>query len=200
TGTAPGNYRIRIRQNSYSEANTNSTYFFDSCGNINHGGETEDYTFTVLPRCDAQITSITNGEACGTNESIELNVTGSTGVSSYRWYNSRKGGTPLATTPTGTWNTPIISETTVYWVEAYNGCWSYERERVVAFLNAPATLTFIPAIPQICGENNPPIQIQASSTTQIDYLIDEDFEGSGLGSFTQNNIRNGGPAALEIST
>ncbi|MFD2915534.1 GEVED domain-containing protein [Psychroserpens luteus] len=195
---ALGDYRLRIRfYNSYRPAEY-SGYDFDACetfdtnGAYTEYGEAEDYLFTVLPRCDAQITSITNGEACGTDETVDLSVTGSAGVSSFRWYDSETGGTLLDTTTTGDWTTPNITATTVFWVEAYNGCWSYERERIIAFLNAPATLEFTPTIPIICGEDSPPIEIEASSNTQIDYLIDEDFEGAGLGSFTGNNITSNG--------
>ena len=149
-----------------------------------------------VPRCDAQITSITNGESCGALETVDLNVTGAGNVTSFNWYANETGGAPLANTVTGAWTTPAIAATTVYWVAADNGtCEAYERERIVAFLNAPATLTFTPSTPLICGENNPPIQISAASTTQIGYLIDEDFEG-GLGTFTENNITTNGADLL----
>lgn len=198
-----GTYTLRIRfYNSYGggwptwhPSYESYVYDFDACETFdtNAGyteyGEAEDYTFDVVARCDAQITSIGNGESCGTLEPVELNVTGAANVTSYNWYANETGGTPLATTTTGTWTTPPISGTTVYWVAGDNGtCEAYERERVIAFLNAPATLTFTPSVPTICGENSPPIQITAASTTQIAYLIDEEFD-SGFGSFTANNIQ-----------
>ena len=45
---------------------------FDTNGIYTEYGEAEDYTFDVLPRCDAQITSITNGESCGVLETVDL--------------------------------------------------------------------------------------------------------------------------------
>ncbi len=206
---AIGTYTLRIRMyNSYDGVGTegyNNIDFdacetFDTAGAYTEYGEAEDYTFDVVGRCDAQITSITNGEACGVLETVDLNVTGAGNVTSFNWYTNETGGAPLANTATGLWTTPAIATTTVFWVAADNGtCEAYERERIIAFLNAPATLTFTPSTPLICGENNPPIQISAASTTQIGYLIDEDFE-TGLGTFTENNITSNGAGPDAIST
>jgi len=206
-----GTYTLRVRMyNSYKAANPGAgtesyAYEFDACevfdseAGYTEYGEAEDYTFDVVSRCDAQITSITNGEGCGVLETVDLNVTGAGNVTSYNWYANETGGAPLANTATGSWTTPAIAATTVYWVAADNGtCEAYERERIVAFLNAPATLTFTPSTPFICGENSPPIQISAASTTQIGYLIDEDFEG-GMGTFTQNNITSNTVAQDAVS-
>jgi len=207
---AVGTYTLRVRMyNSYKASAPGAgaesyAYDFDACeifdseAGYTEYGEAEDYTFNVVARCDAQITSITNGESCGLLETVDLNVVGAGNVTSYNWYADETGGAPLANTATGSWTTPAIATTTVYWVAADNGtCEAYERERVIAFLNSPATLTFTPSTPFICGENSPPIQIAAASTTQIGYLIDEDFE-AGLGSFTENNINtvNAGAAAI----
>jgi len=202
-----GTYRLRIRMyNSYTGGGTESyAYDFDACeifdtnGLYTEYGEAEDYTFDVVSRCDAQITAITNGEACGVSEPVDLSVTGAGNVTSFHWYANETGGAELAETFTGDWTTPAIATNTVYWVAADNGtCEAYERERIIAFLNAPATLTFTPSTPLICGENNPPIQISAASTTQIGYLIDEDFEG-GMGTFTQNNITSNTGAQDAVS-
>jgi len=208
---AVGTYTLRVRMyNSYKASNPGAgtesyAYDFDACETFDslagytEYGEAEDYTFSVVPRCDAQITSITNGESCGLLETVDLNVIGAGNVTSYNWYADETGGAPIANTATGSWTTPAIATTTVYWVAADNGtCEAYERERVIAFLNSPATLTFTPSTPYICGENNGPIQIAAASTTQIGYLIDEDFEG-GLGTFTQNNINTINAGATAIS-
>ena len=208
---AIGTYTLRVRMyNSYKAANPGAgtesyAYEFDACeifdleAGYTEYGEAEDYTFDVVSRCDAQITSITNGESCGVLETVDLNVVGAGNVTNFNWYANETGGVPLANTLTGAWTTPAIAATTVYWVAAHNGtCEAYERERVVAFLNAPATLTFTPSTPLICGENSPPIQISAASTTQIGYLIDEDFEG-GLGTFTENNITSNTAAQDAVS-
>jgi len=208
---AIGTYTLRVRMyNSYKTSAPGAgaesyAYDFDACeifdaeAGYTEYGEAEDYTFDVVTRCDAQITSITNGEGCGVLETVDLNVTGAGNVTSFNWYANETGGAPIANTPTGAWTTPAIAATTVYWVAGDNGtCEAYERERVVAFLNAPATLTFTPSTPLICGENNPPIQISAASTTQIGYLIDEDFEG-GMGTFTQNNITSNTVAQDAVS-
>ena len=196
---AIGTYTLRVRMyNSYGGTpNESYGYEFDACevfdtlGSYTEYGEAEDYTFDVITRCDAQITSITNGEACGVLETVDLSVTGAGNVTSYHWYADEIGGVELDPgNTTGIYTTDPIATTTIFWVAADNGtCEAYERERVIAFLNSPAALTFTPSTPFICGENSPPIQISAASTTQIGYLIDENFEG-GLGTFTENNIES----------
>lgn len=143
TTISPGDYRIRIRN--YREhqtlANTNDfSLNYNSCQPFgatvigllaNKYGEAEDYLFTVVPNCTALITSVTNGETCG-NGPVSLSVTGSAGVTEYRWYSALTGGSPLATTTTGTWVTPSISTTTIYYVTAFNGCESLVRTPITA--------------------------------------------------------------------
>jgi hypothetical protein len=197
-----GTYSLRVRfYNSFSSTLPNTSpffeeygYDFDACevfdmnGDYVEYGEAEDYTFDVVSRCQAELLEINNGEACGTSEPVTISVVGDSNIVSYKWYADEFGGPILGTTNTGEWTTPPVTATTTFWVTANNGvCDAYERERVIAFLNAPALLTFTPSIPFICGENSPPVEIEATSTTQIEYLIDEDFE-TGLGSFTNDNI------------
>jgi hypothetical protein len=186
-----GTYSLRLRfYNSFNTSTEDWTYDFDACEvfDTNAGyteyGEAEDYTFDVVARCEAKLLEINNGEACGTDEPVTINVVGDTNIVSYNWYTDEIAGTLLGNTSTGDFTTPSITSTTTYWVAPVNtgGCEAYERNRVIAFLNAPALLTFTPSIPFICGENSPPVEIEATSTTQIDYLIDEDFE-TGLGSY-----------------
>ncbi|MCD2260667.1 Ig-like domain-containing protein [Psychroserpens luteolus] len=200
---AIGDYRIRIRF--YNSAVDNWNYDFDSCeffdfwddttGNPNDGdfrlGEAEDYLFTVVQSCGATITSKTDGSTCGPG-AVTLQVTGSAGTSQFKWYDAETGGNLVATT-TGDWS-PIISNTTTYWVTADNGsCESLVRTKITGTVNPITTLTITPAVPEICGEDDI-IQIAAIGSTELAYLIDEDFESGNLGVFTQNNIEvNGAP-------
>lgn len=186
-----GNYRVRIRINK----DDNVTYdpgaisTFDSCQNIDYYGETEDYTFTVVASCSAVITSITDGITCGPG-TVNVTATSVGGVSQYRWYTTELGGTPIATTATGTWTTPSISSTTTYWVTGFNGCESLVRTKVTARVNPLATITFTPSVPEICGENNV-LSLTAAGDIQQTYLVDEKFN-SGLGVMTNENIISNG--------
>ncbi|MFL0352061.1 GEVED domain-containing protein [Xanthomarina sp. GH4-25] len=188
SGQALGNYRVRIRGSAYGGTST-----FGPCGNLNYNGETEDYLFEVVPNCTNIITDIANGEACGSNQTVDLEFEGSAGVTSFRVYANKTGGSPLSPaptfstpggTPTGNWTTPSISTTTSYWVTAVNGCESLARKEIVAKINPVATLTFTPNTPTLCGEDTI-VEIAASGDKESIILLDEDFEGTGLSTFTQ---------------
>ncbi|PWI31176.1 hypothetical protein DI383_00440 [Flavobacteriaceae bacterium LYZ1037] len=188
SGQALGNYRVRIRGSAYGGTST-----FGPCGNLNYNGETEDYLFEVVSNCSNIITDIANGEACGNNQTVDLEFEGSAGVTSFRVYDNKTGGTPLTPaptfsspggTPTGNWTTPSISATTSYWVTAVNGCESLARKEIVAKINPVATLTFTPNTPTLCGEDTI-VEIAASGDKESVILLDEDFEGTGLSTFTQ---------------
>lgn len=150
-------------------------------------GETEDYLFTVVEMCEANIVTVTDGEICGPG-TVNVSVTGTPGTTEYRWYSAETGGALLATTATGNWTTPAIAATTSYWVTAFNGsCESLVRTEVIAKISPLPTITFTPSVPEVCGENNI-VSITAGGDTELVYLIDENFEGSGLGVFSNDHI------------
>ncbi len=204
-GTTAGDYRIRIRNYTgfdYSTFDYNNSYDFNSCEDfedtgitIDRLGEAEDYLFTVEPYCDAIITSVTDGETCGTG-TVDLSVagTGTPSITEYRWYDAETGGTLLGTTVTGNWTTPSISTTTTYYVTAYNGsCESWVREPIVAQFNPVPVLNVTPDTPDrtVCGEND---MLEITAVGDIDdvFLIDEDFESGGLGVFSNITIIDNG--------
>ena len=194
-----GNYRVRIRINkddNVAPYDANAISTFGSCGNIDYYGETEDYTFTVVASCSAIITGVTDGVTCGPG-TVNLAATSSGGATQYRWYTTELGGTPLATTATGTWTTPSISTTTTYWVTSFNGCESLVRTKVTARVNPLATISFTPSVPEICGENQV-LSLTASGDVQQTYLVDEKFD-SGLGVCSNVNIVSNGAATDAIS-
>ena len=195
---APGDYRIRIRvYNSYKNGGGESwSYNFTACeifsgsGGWNEYGEAEDYLFTVEESCPAIIKSVTNGQSCGSGP-IALAATGSIGTTSFLWYSNLTGGTALATTPTGSWTTLPLSATTTYYVTTSNGnCESKVRTAIEATVNPIPTLTFSPAAPQVCGEDNV-IALSATGDKQQIYLINENFE-NGLNGFTNLNLQDNG--------
>ncbi len=150
-------------------------------------GETEDYLFTVVEMCEANIVTVTDGEICGPG-TVNVSVTGTPGTTEYRWYSAETGGTLLASTASSSWTTPTIATTTSYWVTAFNGsCESLVRTEVIAKISPLPTITFTPSVPEVCGENNI-VSITAGGDTELVYLIDENFEGSGLGVFSNDHI------------
>ncbi|WP_130736399.1 GEVED domain-containing protein [Flavobacterium sp. J27] len=179
TTATPGDYRIRIRINTGSNS-------FNSCGNLNSGGETEDYTFTVIANCAAKIQTISSATRCGTG-TVTLGATGTAGTVQYRWYSAKTGGVLVGTSNTTTWTTPSISTNTPYFVTAFNGtCESLFRTQVIAYVKPVSDITFTTSNPEVCGEDSI-IALSANTTTEQVYLINENFE-SGLGVFSNNSI------------
>lgn len=205
---SPGDYRIRIRNYREHQTLANVDDFslnFNSCQTFgatliglltNKYGEAEDYTFSVVASCPALITSVTSGETCG-NGPVSLSVTGSSGVTEYRWYAALTGGTPLAITSAGTWITPSISTTTTYYVTAFNGCESLVRTPITALRSPVPDIVFTPSAPVVCGENGVISLSVAGDIDEIN-LINENFE-SGLGVFT-NQIYSNNSTAINNAT
>ena len=172
----PGNYRMRIRNR------RDNLTAIDPCtaGSSYPTGEVEDYTIAVVQDCSSKILSVTNGSQCG-NNTVTLSAVGLGGTTEYRWYSASTGGTIVATTSTGSWTTPSLTATTVYFVSAFNGsCESLVRTRVVATIVPVTTINFTPANPTTCGEDNI-ITINAAGDTTVLDLFVEDFEGASTG-------------------
>jgi PKD repeat protein len=82
------------------------------------------------------ITSTTPASRCG-NGSLTLQATGSIGT--INWYNAPTGGTLVATGSSFT--TPVLSTTTIYYVEVVNGTCISARTAVNATIYVVATIT-----------------------------------------------------------
>ncbi|GAB3716290.1 Ig-like domain-containing protein [Flavobacterium koreense] len=82
------------------------------------------------------ITSTTPASRCG-DGSVTLQATASIGT--INWYNAPTGGTLVATG--GTFTTPVLGTTTIYYVEVVNGGCSSARTAVNATVFAVATIT-----------------------------------------------------------
>ena len=177
--TPPGDYRMRIRIN-----NGNGTY--TSCNTLISNGETEDYVFTVIANCSAIVTATTDATRCGTGP-VTLSAVASGSPTEFRWYASPTGGSPIATTATGSWTTPSISANNTFYVAAFNGCESLVRIPVKAIIKQTPDITFTPGSAVACGDSSI-IAISAAGDKEVDYFIDEKFEAGGLGVFTNQNI------------
>ena len=188
--TNPGNYRMRVRTRRPTVADGVAVA---PCTLYTTGGETEDYTIAVVQDCSSKILSVTNGSQCGTN-TVTLGAVGLGGTTQYKWYTAATGGTLLATTATGSWTTPSLTATTVYYVTAFNGsCESLVRTRVVATIVPTTTIVFSPTNPSTCGEDNV-ITINAAGDTTVLDLFNEDFEGTTYG-LTATMSGTGGAAS-----
>jgi len=82
------------------------------------------------------ITSTTPASRCG-DGSLTLQATASIGT--INWYNAPTGGTLVATG--GTFTTPVLGTTTIYYVEVVNGGCNSARTAVNATVFAVATIT-----------------------------------------------------------
>ncbi|WP_338376232.1 GEVED domain-containing protein [uncultured Flavobacterium sp.] len=199
--TTPGDYRIRIRNNVYYNNFNGNNYIYDfnACENFNYtfwgyyDGEAEDYLFTVINSCSANIVSVTDGQNCGSG-TVNLAATATAGTTGFNWYSSETGATLVASTASGSWTTPSLTTTTIYWVTALNGsCESLKRTKVTAEISPLPTVLFTPSAPVICGDNEI-LKLTAGGDVQPAILVDEKFEGGGLGVFKNvNNTPNGAP-------
>jgi hypothetical protein len=186
-GTAPGNYRLRIR--SYEATQT-----FIPCDNL-ATGETEDYTITVVPDCPAIISTVTDNSRCESG-TVSLSATASGSPTQFRWYNALTGGSLAGTSTTGSWITPSINSTTNYYVTAFNGtCESLMRTKVIAKVNSSSIINVTPSTPEVCGEGNI-VTVTASGDNMVDDLINENFQ-SGLGSLSPVIIGGAGDASTQ---
>ena len=189
--TVAGNYNIRIRNYFYGTYDEYG-YYFGPCG-ARPNGETEDYTFEIIDDCAAKITSVnideSHGHRCGPG-SVTLSATG-TGTS-YHWYTSEFGGSPIAGATGASYNTPSISTTTIYYVTALNGsCESVKRTPVIAKIDPIPEISFTSTEPEMCG-NISSISVTSSGDKEEITIFEENFNSS-LGSFIVSNlIDNGG--------
>ncbi len=203
TTISAGDYRVRLRISGRNGAGADAGFSWNSCStNLAYYGEAEDYILRVIENCDARISSMTNGSVCGSGI-VTLNVSGTPGTTEYRWYSDQTGGTLLASTPTGTWNTPSISSTTEYWVTAFNGsCETLVRSKITAIVKPVPTLSFATSNTEVCGENST-VALTAIGDNELIHLIEEDFE-SGLGTFSNihytNNPTKNAETAWQIKT
>ncbi|MFT5754365.1 MAG: hypothetical protein ACI924_001597, partial [Flavobacterium sp.] len=197
SGVVAGNYRMRIKTRAFISSASTIT----PCNSYDYG-ETEDYTLNIVNDCAAKITSVTDGSNCGTG-TVTLGAVSTGSTTGYNWYANSTDTVPLATTATGSWNTPSISTTRTYYVTAINAspCESLIKTPVKATIKPTTNITFTPAAPIVCGDNTI-ITISASGDTEEVNLINEGFEG-GLGIFsstTPTNTNGGADSPWSIKT
>lgn len=130
---------------------------------VEYGGMPGDPVLQISTSTTISIPKITvalSQSRCGEG-SVTLTATATNGVP--KWYTTATGGTPLETS--NSFTTPILSETTIYYVDAYAlGCVGGTRIAVTATIKIIPTVSVNPTAP-ICGETSAVISATASAGT-----------------------------------
>jgi len=95
------------------------------------------------------ITSVTSATRCGTGTATIYATSNSNNI---RWYDAQTGGTQLGTN--GTYTTPVISATTVYWAEPRQAGCAGLRTPDTVYVNPAPALTIDSSSFSICGGNS----------------------------------------------
>lgn len=173
-GTAAETYKIKISASFRPSSDNHQTCVGSTFT------ETEIYSFEVINDCAAVISPINNNNhySCGTG-SVTLSAVGN--GTSYKWYTTRFGGSPIEGATSSTYITPPISSTTTYYVTAVSGtnCESVYRTPVIASVIPTTSLSLSTNNAEICGENSSLI-ITATGDKEEYEFFKEDFE-SGIG-------------------
>jgi hypothetical protein len=127
------------------------SFSFDNVAISENTGASTTACLNTTVACSAAITGVTNGSGCG---QILLQATGSPSTTSYNWYDAAATGNLLATTPTGQWNSPIIAQTTVYYVAAFNGTCESGRTAVTANKTGTSAGILSASGASLCGETS----------------------------------------------
>lgn len=176
-GTVAGTYKIKISASFRPSSDNHQTCVGSTFT------ETEIYSFEVINDCAAVISSVNNNYSCGTGP-VTLSAVGN--GTSYNWYTTRFGGSPIDGATSSTYITPSISSTTTYYVTAVNGtCESVYRTPVIASVIPTTSLSLSTNNAEICGENSSLI-ISATGDKEEYEFFKEGFE-SGIG--TSNRFK-----------
>lgn len=176
-GTVAGPYKIKISASFEPSSRSNQTCVGSTFT------ETEIYSFDVINDCDAVISSVNNNYSCGTG-TVTLSAVGN--GTSYKWYTTRFGGSPIAGATSSTYTTLPISSTTTYYVTAVSGTFeSVYRTPVIASVIPTTSLSLSTNNAEICGENSSLI-ISATGDKEEYEFFKEGFE-SGIGASKRFN-------------
>jgi len=109
---------------------------------------------------------VVNATLCGSG-SVDLVASGAMATQSYAWYQTPTGGVAITGESNGLYTTPILNDTTTYYVAIQNGTCESNRTQVTAFINP------IPAAPltinnETCGVNSA-VTLTATGGTNGDY-------------------------------
>lgn len=117
--------------------------------------------------CDPIVApTVVDANRCGSG-SVDLVATGASGSQTYVWYQTPLGGIAFAGETDGLFSSPVLNDTTTYYVAIQNGTCESTRTAVTAFINpvpsAPVTINN-----SSCGLNTP-VSISASGGVNGQY-------------------------------
>ena len=125
---------------------------------------TEDSTISWNWTCSTSITSVTNGSGCS---NITLLAASAAGTTEYRWYDATTGGTLAQTTTIGEWIISGLTQTTIYYVAAFNGTCESARVAVTAtYTPTTAEITFTEGV-AICEAGSVTVYAGANGTNEL---------------------------------
>ncbi len=114
----------------------------------------------ITKMAPAEVSSVTNGSLCQPGSVTLVATSGSSGAT-FNWYNSQNSSTPIATG--AEFITPIITDSTTYYVAAVNGCEGSRVATYVKVLNTSNMITVGETYPVCKGES---VTLSASSITE----------------------------------
>lgn len=109
---------------------------------------------------------VVDASRCGTG-SIDLVANGATGLQTYAWYQTPTGGIAIAGATVGLYTTPLLNDTTTYYVAIQNGTCESTRTAVTAFVN-PVPTAPVSNDNSSCGLNTP-VSLSASGGVNGEY-------------------------------
>ena len=176
---------------------TTTTYYVEVSNNGCISGRTAVIaTVNTTPT----ITGTTPGSRCGTgsvNISATIDINGHL-ASSYNWYDVSSGGTPIGNS--NSFNTPIISTTTTYYIEAVNGTCISPRTAIVATINEIPIITGTTPASR-CDSGTVTLQATASIGTISWYATSSGGTALGTGtSFTTPSLSTSTTYYVESAT
>jgi len=110
--------------------------------------------------------TVVDASICG-NGSVDLVASGATGSQLYAWYQTPSGGIALAGETDGLYSTPVLNDTTTYYVAIQNGTCESARTAVTAFIN-PMPMSPVATNNSSCGLNTP-VSLNASGGVNGQY-------------------------------
>ena len=134
------------------------------------------------------------GASCGTGP-VTLTASGGTN-GNYRWYTTATGGSAISNATDATYTTPVLTETTTFYVSVVSGNEESERTAVTATINAIPLTPEIPSDIYLC-QGAAPVTVPDYGTFVQWYTTPTG--GTALGSAPIINTNNVGTATYYVA-
>lgn len=170
-------------------ANASGTYTITISHKGSLTGGSQNFSLIVTgittSTCQLQVTSAqATAEICGSG-STTISANGNSGTTQLRLYNAAIGGTPISTVngASGSFTTPVVSETTIFFVAAANSSCESERYPVTVTVNQtpePITIsnTITPENGDACNFDYAKLSVEGANVSGIQ-IYSDDFGAEG---------------------